>query len=120
LHFLSLKAPTYKEKSPDESDHTDYNDLDYAPDSEGSSSELDEDTELHPVPKKPLLSLRYPLLSSASQAIDSETPVKKKTPETALRKGTPTLQGREEKELISSFGDEQLKHSKEKQSPTSF
>ncbi|XP_059192255.1 uncharacterized protein LOC131974118 [Centropristis striata] len=86
----TTKAPRYKEKSPDSSDNTDYNDSDYAPDSEGSSSELDEDIELHPVAKKPLLSLRYPLLSSTSQAIDSETPVKKPTTDSPKKRNSNT------------------------------
>lgn len=68
------------ETSLDESDHTDYSDLDYAPDSKaGSSSEPDEDTPLYPVAKKPLPSLRYPILSPAKQDIDSGSPVKRNT-----------------------------------------
>ncbi|XP_071314144.1 uncharacterized protein [Trachinotus anak] len=73
-----IQAKTYMETFLDESDHTDYNDSDYAPDSEaGSSSEPDEDTPLYPVAKKPLPSLRYPLLSTPKQHIDSESPIKR-------------------------------------------
>ncbi|CAI5678063.1 unnamed protein product [Oreochromis niloticus] len=57
------QVSTYTETSSDESDHTDYSDADYVPDSEGSSSQLDEDGPLYPTAKKSLLSLQYPYLS---------------------------------------------------------
>ena len=51
--FLFSKATSYMETSLDDSDVTDYSDLDYVPDSEaGSSSEPDEDTPLYPLAKK--------------------------------------------------------------------
>lgn len=66
------------ETSLDDSDVTDYSDCDYVPDSEaGSSSEPDEDTPLYPVAKKPLPSLRYPILSPSKQDIDSGSPEKR-------------------------------------------
>ncbi|XP_036932014.1 uncharacterized protein LOC119017757 isoform X5 [Acanthopagrus latus] len=70
-------ATSYMETSLDESDHTDYSDHDYVPDSEaGSSSEPDEDAPLYPAEKKPLPSLRYPILSPSKQDIDSGSPEK--------------------------------------------
>ncbi|CAI5679042.1 unnamed protein product [Oreochromis niloticus] len=57
------QVSTYTETSSDESDHTDYSDADYVPDSEGSSSQLDEDGPLYPTAKKSLLSVQYPYLS---------------------------------------------------------
>ncbi|XP_071320677.1 uncharacterized protein [Trachinotus anak] len=72
------QAKKYMETFLDESDHTDYNDSDYAPDSEAeNSSEHDEDIPLYPVAKKPLPSLRYPLLSTPKQHIDSESHTKR-------------------------------------------
>ncbi|XP_074530856.1 uncharacterized protein LOC141793879 [Halichoeres trimaculatus] len=79
------KAPAYKEDSLDESDHTDYNDSDYVPDSVS-----DEDTEIHPAAKNLPLSLQYPLLSSASQATDSGTPVKNPTRDNPEKRNSNT------------------------------
>ncbi|XP_030586474.1 uncharacterized protein LOC115781159 isoform X6 [Archocentrus centrarchus] len=69
------QVSTYTETSFDESDYTDYSDADYIPDSEGSSSQKDEDVPLNPIAKKPLPSLRYPHLSPSKQDISSEISV---------------------------------------------
>ena len=69
------------EMSLDESDNTDYSDLDYVPDSEaGCYSETEDETPQHPVTKKPMRSLQYPILS----IIDSvSSPIKVLAPSNA-------------------------------------
>uniref|UniRef100_A0A1A8RAM5 Uncharacterized protein n=1 Tax=Nothobranchius rachovii TaxID=451742 RepID=A0A1A8RAM5_9TELE len=95
-HKKSLRkkqATIYMETCSDWSDCTDYSDADYAPDSEESSAQ-DEDACLYPTAKKPLRSLRYPLLSPVKQDDGSESSIGEKWPK-VLRRGPQALLQRE-------------------------
>uniref|UniRef100_A0A1A7Z792 SET domain-containing protein n=1 Tax=Nothobranchius furzeri TaxID=105023 RepID=A0A1A7Z792_NOTFU len=93
-HKKSLRkkqATIYMETCSDWSDCTDYSDADYAPDSEESSAQ-DEDACLYPTAKKPLRSLRYPLLSPVKQDDGSESSIGEKMAKSPKKRtsSTPT------------------------------